>query len=252
MSGSNRHDGPDNAVAVAAARPVVLVRYRPGVTGQSARTVHVISLLTDMRASAVSALCGVLLRLHDLETVTAGQGMPCTMCIISHDTSTTPAVEPEASNPTSAVATSPIGVATYRAWGWPVSCHRDQTWLSLTHDVVALVIPALLAARVSVILAAWRCPPPVLVHPEAPGHWFVLAGERFGVALPWPSGVHHFTGGHLLLPPAVIPGGLVTWVAPPRSVALRLCREVDVFAAVRTALRELRPGGPSPGGGLLI
>ena len=129
-----------------------------------------------------------------------------------------------------------------------MSCHRDQTWLSLTNDVVALVIPALLAARVSVILAARRCPPPVLVHPEAREHWFVLAGERFGVALPWPPGVHHFTGGHLLLPPAVTLRGPVTWVAPSRSVALRLCREVDVFAAVRTALRELRPGGPSPGG----
>jgi hypothetical protein len=130
--------------------------------------------------------------------------------------------------------------------------YRNQAWLSLTHDVVALVIPALLAARVSVLLAAWRCLPPVLVHPEVREHWFVLAGERFGVVLPWPLGVHHFTGGHLLLPPAVTPGGLVTWVAPPLSDALRLCREVDVFAAVRTALRELRPGGPPSGGGLLI
>jgi hypothetical protein len=252
VSDRNGHGGLDNAVAVTAARPMVLVRYRPGVSGQTARTVHVISLLTDMQAGAVSALCGVLLRRHDLETVTPGEGMPCTVCIISHASDTTPAVEPDASNPTSADAPCPIGVAAYRAWGWPVSRHRDQTWLSLTTDVVALVIPAPLAAQVSVILAARRCPPLVLVHPEAPGHRFVLAGERYGVVLPWPPGVHRATGAHLLLPPTVTPRGPVSWVHPPLPDALQLCREVDVFAAVRTALRELRPGGSLSGGGLPI
>ena len=252
MSGSNAHGGPGHGAVSAGSRPVVLVRYRPGVRGHTARTVHVIPLPTDMQADAVRALCGVLLRLHDIETVAPGEGMPCAVCVINHTSDTTPAVKLHASDPDSSDVPCPIGGVTYRAWGWPVSCHRDQTWLSLTTDVVALVIPALLAAEVSVILAARRCPPLVLVHPEAPGYWFVLAGERYGVVLPWPPGVHRATGAHLLLPPTVTPRGPVTWVHSPLPDALQLCREVDVFAAVRTALRVLRPGGSLSGGGLPI
>jgi hypothetical protein len=218
---------------------VVLVRYRPGVTGQTARTVHVIPLPTDKQVGAVSAWCGVLLRLHDIETVTLGEGMPCTVCVVNHITGTTPVVEPDASNPDSADATSPIGGATYQAWGWPVTCYRHQVRLSLTNDTVALVIPALLAAEVTAILVARRCPPPVLVHPEAPEHRIVLAGERYGVALPWPPGVARGTGA-LLLPPTVTPRGPITWVHPPQPDALRRCREVDVFTALRTALRDSR------------
>jgi hypothetical protein len=227
----------------------MLVRYRPGVTGQTARTVHVISLPTDGQVGAVSALCGVFLRRHDIETVAAGEGMPCTVCVLNHVSGTTAAVEPDASNPEGADATGPRDGVTYQGWGWPVTCHRDQVWLSLNNDVVAWVIPVLLAAEVTSILVARRCPPPVLVHPEAPEHRIVLAGERYGAALPWPPGVHRATG-VLLLPPTVTPRGPVIWVHPPQPDALRLCLEVDVFAALRTALRDFRLGGLPPGGGL--
>jgi hypothetical protein len=247
VSGENGHGGPDNAAAVVGSRPVVLVRYLPGVTGQSARTVHVIPLPTAKDAGAVSALCGVSLSHHDIETVTPGEGMPCTACVLNHVGGTAPAVEPDASNPEGADATGPRGGATYQAWGWPVTCHRHQVWLSLTNDTVALVVPVQLAAKVSAILAVLRCPPLVLVHPEAPEYRTVLAGERYGVALPWPPGMYRATG-VLLLPPTVTPHGPVTWVHPPQPDALRVCREVDVFAALRTALRDFRPDGLPPGG----
>jgi hypothetical protein len=252
VSGKNGHSGrggPDRGAVVAAAGAVMLVRYRPGVTGQSARTVHVIRLPTDGQAGAVSALCGAVLISEDIEAVTAGEGMPCTLCVLNHVTATIPpGVEADASNPGNADATSPTDAASYQAWGWPVSCRRDQVWLSLEPDTVALVLPALLTVQVSAILVARRCPPAVLVHPEVPEHRIVLAGERSEMTLPWPDQVHRVTGA-LPLPPTLTLRGPVTWVHPPQPDALRLCREIDVFAAVRTALPEWRRGGGSPGGG---
>jgi len=64
----------------------------------------------------------------------------------------------------------------------------------------------------------------------------LLAGESYGVPLSWPSGVQVATG-MLPLPPTVTPRGPVTWVHLPEANTLRLSREIDVFAAVRTALR---------------
>lgn len=125
----------------------------------------------------------------------------------------------------------------YHAWGWPVTLRRNQVWLTLEPDTVALVIPALPAAQVTAILSQRHCPPPVLVHPDTPEHRLLLAGEPYGVTLPWPPGVHRATGA-LPLPPTRTPHGPVTWVHPPQPDALRLCREVDVFAALRTALRN--------------
>ena len=76
----------------------------------------------------------------------------------------------------------------------------------------------------------------------------MVAAERYGVALPWPPGVHRITRA-LLLAPTVTPCGLVTWVTPLWLDALWLCREVEVFAALCTALRDCRSGGLPPGGG---
>lgn len=54
---------------------MVLVRYRPGVGGETARTVHVVQLPTDERAGAVGAVCGAALLLDDIETVTPWEGI---------------------------------------------------------------------------------------------------------------------------------------------------------------------------------
>lgn len=53
--------------------------------------------------------------------------------------------------------------------------------------------------------------------------------------LAWPVGVHRVTG-TLLLPPTVTAYGPVRWVRPPQPHALKLCREIDVLAALSTAL----------------
>ncbi|MGH4019918.1 MAG: hypothetical protein ACRDT0_11900 [Pseudonocardiaceae bacterium] len=62
--------------------PVMCVRYRPGVLGESARAVHLVALPVRAGAGAISALCGALLALDQIETVEPGQGMPCTMCLL--------------------------------------------------------------------------------------------------------------------------------------------------------------------------
>ncbi|MPZ66862.1 MAG: hypothetical protein GEU83_15595 [Pseudonocardiaceae bacterium] len=81
------HRIPDAADA----RPVVLVRYRPDVTGQASRTVHVVPHPGAVApAAAVSALCGALLVCEQIETVTPGQGMPCTMCLLLRSSTTQP------------------------------------------------------------------------------------------------------------------------------------------------------------------
>jgi hypothetical protein len=225
---------------VAATRPIMLVRYRPGVTGETARTVHIVPLPTNGQTGAVSAVCGAVLILTDIETVTPGQGMPRTMCILNHVTGTTQAVKPLADGPDSASPGLAAGAVAYHDWDWPVTHHRDQVWLSLHRDISALAIPIPLCTEVTQILTARRCAPPVLAHPSTPEHHLVLAGERYGVTLPWPPQVHQVTG-VLLLPPTVTPRGPITWTQHPQHNSLQLCREIDIFGALRTALSDFPP-----------
>jgi hypothetical protein len=248
-----RYGGAD---AVTAARPVVLLRARSGTAPETARVVH-LAPLTPGGTGAVTALCGALLRPEEFQTVAPGYGMPCDLCTVSHLTSShppVPAPDGAASATTTATTTAPdptspaitprTAVLGYRAWGWPVSLRRDQIWLSVGGDTVALLMPSLLAAEVTAILARRRCPPPVLSHPYAPDHRVLLCGERFGVALPWPPGVHQVTG-TLLVPPSTTPRGPLSWVHPPGPDTLRGCREIDIVAAVRAALRD-RPSASEP------
>lgn len=222
--------------AVTDARPVTLVRYRPGVTGETARMVHLVPLPVGSPAGTVTALCGAPLRREDLEPVTPGQGMPCTVCVLSHVAGDPP--PPPATTDSTRIDTDPLAAtAGYRTWGWPVTLRRNQISLNLDDDTVAIIIPILLATEVTTILAQRRCPVPVLAHPYAPEHRILLVAERFGVALPWPPGVHQVTG-NLLLPPTVTPRGPITWTQLPEPDALRLSREIDVLAALRTALND--------------
>ncbi|MGH3804926.1 MAG: hypothetical protein ACRDTD_33235 [Pseudonocardiaceae bacterium] len=160
----------------------------------------------------------------------------------TEDPSTAPALPSE-----HGAGTTPLAAATcYRAWGWPVTLRRDQVWLGLGDDVVALAIPVSLAPQVTAILRQRRCPPPLLAHPYAPEHQVLVAGERYGVSLPWPPGVHRVTA-TLLLPPTMTLRGPITWIHPPEPNALRHCREINVAAAVRTALSDPPPSsGPAP------
>jgi hypothetical protein len=247
VSASNGNGGPGASAAVVAARAVMLVRYRLGVVGETARTVHVVPLPTDGQAGAVGALCGAALMVRDIETVGPGEGMPCILCVVNHVTSTTPAGEPPAGSPADGADAAGLaaGGACYQEWGWPVILHRDQVRLSLHREVSALAIPVALCAEVTEILVRRRCAPAVLAHPYTPEHRILLSGERYGVTLPWPSQVHQVTG-VLLLPPTVTPRGPITWTRPPRPNSLLLCREIDLFGAVRTALNDSPPGGPPP------
>jgi hypothetical protein len=223
---------------------VVLLRYRPGITGHTTRVVHLVPLPAgNQTGTAGIAFCGALLRGDLVETVSPGQGMPCTLCMINHrDTSLPPAPgdTPAIAPPDGRISrnTDPLTAAVcYRAWGWPVTPRGDQVWLDLEPDTVALTIPAPLAVQATKILNQWHCHPLTLIHPDAPEHRVMLAGERHSAAPPYPRSVHRSTGA-LPLPPTTIPHGPLTWVHPPEAGALRLCREFEVFAALRTALRD--------------
>lgn len=121
----------------------------------------------------------------------------------------------------------------------------DQVWLALDQCAVALLVPLALAEQVDTILSSWRCPPAVLAHPDAPDHQVFLAGEPYGVALGWPRGVQRIAGS-VLLPPTVTPRGQLTWIQPPGPDALRLCREVDLAAALNTTQTNRPPAGGRP------
>lgn len=196
MSTSN---GTGHHPETSGARPVTLVRYRPGITGEAARTVHLVPLPVGDQAGAVTALCGVLLDPEAIEPVTPGQGMPCTVCVLSHITSSPPPL-PAATDRTRVDPDPLVAAANYRTWGWPVTLHRNQISLNLDGDTAALIIPTPLATEGTTLLARRRSPAPVLIHPYAPAHHILLAGERYGMTLPWPPGVHQITG-TLLLPP---------------------------------------------------
>jgi hypothetical protein len=231
--------------AVVEARPVVLLRYRPGITGETGRAVHLVPLPPAGQVGAAGvALCGVLLRPDQVEMVSPGQGMPCILCMMNHLTASPAPVPADISavvSPGEGISgeTDPlVAVVCYQAWGWPVTLRGNQVWLSMEPDTVALTIPVLLAARVAGVLNQRRCPPLTLIHPEMPEHWVMLAGERDTVALPWPTWVSRNTE-TLPLPPTVTPCGPISWVHPPEADALQVCREFEVFAALRTALRDL-------------
>ncbi|MGH4011792.1 MAG: hypothetical protein ACRDTH_27130 [Pseudonocardiaceae bacterium] len=127
MSAANDHGGLGASAAVTAALPVVLVRYRPGVAGETARIVHVVPLPTDGQAGTVSALCGARLGLPTIETVTPGQGMPCRLCLVKHITSIAATSKPTAVHPHGDAAGLVAGGVTFQKWGWPVTCHRVNT-----------------------------------------------------------------------------------------------------------------------------
>jgi hypothetical protein len=239
VSTSNSHHGPGAGDVVAAVRPVMLLRYRPGVVGETARTVHVVPLPPDGQAGVVGALCGAVLMLPDMETVIPGAGMPCTDCVLTLGRSTPAIGEPPAGSSAEGAGLAAGGLA-YHGWGWPVTVHGDQIGLSLCREVSAWAMPVPLCTDVTRILTDRGCAPPVLAHPDTPEHRIILTGERYGVRLPWPHDVHQVTG-VLLLPPTVTPHGPITWTQPPQEDSLRGCREIDLFGALRTARRDSHP-----------
>jgi hypothetical protein len=221
---------------------VTLLRYRAGVTGHTGRTVHLVPMPFG-GADTITALCGALLLLNQVETVPSGHGMPCTQCLLCYF-STTDAPPPlsgdqptaRALMPRECTDTTPLRAANqYRTWGWPVTLQSDRVRLDLSDDAVALIIPVPLAEHVTATLRQRRCPPPVLANPYVPKHHVLLAGERYGVELPWPPGVHRTTGAPLL-PPTMTPHGPITWIYPPEPDALQHCREIDVITAIRFVL----------------
>ncbi|HET9118301.1 MAG TPA: hypothetical protein VFN75_09570 [Pseudonocardiaceae bacterium] len=231
-------NGSGDYQTVADVRPVVLVRYRPGVTGEAIRAVHVVPLPLDGQQGAATALCEMWLHLSEIEIVVPGHGMPCDLCLTSL-IAASPA--PPTPGPSSHAAHPDTGhqdtAADYHRWGWPVTVRRDQVRLCLAPTTVALIIPTLLAAEVTEVLTARHCQPAVLTHPHAPEHRVLLAGEPYPVVLPWPPRVGRVTT-HLQLPLTLTPRGPLRWVQPPHENSLRLCREIDVLAAVRTTLQQ--------------
>lgn len=63
---------------------MILFRYRHDVTGNTTRTVHLASLPEDGWPSVLTAFCGILLHLEDMEQVTPDEGAPCDWCLVSH------------------------------------------------------------------------------------------------------------------------------------------------------------------------
>ncbi|MPZ64438.1 MAG: hypothetical protein GEU83_02545 [Pseudonocardiaceae bacterium] len=205
----------------------MFVRSYRDVSGEVAHCVHVGPIQgAEVPAGMVGTLCGALLRFDRVATVAPGVGMPCSQCV--------PVPED------APLSVAPIG---YEKWGWPVVGSADRVLLILGDSATALALPVWLVDVVRPLLIARDRPAPVLVHPGVPEHRIVLVGEPFGAALPWPDGVHTI-GGAVPLPPTVTALGQVCWQRPPHDPDLATCREIDVFAAVRTALRDVaRVGG---------
>ncbi len=145
--------------------------------------------------------------------------MPCAGCLLYRD----------------AVALLPLSVSTYREWGWPVRSSADQVLLDLGDECTAIVLPAGLAQAVTAILAGRDRRAPVLVNPCAPQERTLVAGEPYGVPLPWPGAVRLVTGA-LALPPSTTPFGPLRWEKLPPDPSLAGCREIDIFSAVHTTL----------------
>jgi hypothetical protein len=116
--------------------PLAVLRYRPGVIGETSRIVQVVPLpLGGEAGTAGVALYGALLCPDEVETVTPGHGVPCSRCVISHisaDPAPTPVDIPATARPTEVISSEtrplPAGVG-HRVWGWPVELLGDHMWL---------------------------------------------------------------------------------------------------------------------------
>jgi hypothetical protein len=228
------------ATAVEGARPLLLVRYRPGVAGETARTVHLVALPSSASEpdAVLTAFCGALLRPEQIETLNPGQGMPCTLCVVHRVVgSPSPDLPPPAGQISPGMAPG-TAAATYQGWGWPVTLRANQVHLTLGRQAVALLVPVALAAETAALLAAQRCPPAVLAYPDTPDYRVLLAGQPFGVPLGWPPDVYRITA-TVLLPPSITPRGPVSWLHPPHPLVLILAREIDLAAALYTT--QLNP-----------
>ena len=235
VEGAHRHASP-SARFQDTALPLPEPAVQPVMPGQTTQVVHLASLPDRHMAGMVGTLCGAVLSLDDIDTVTPSPGMPCTLCLLYHVTATAPGVVVPVDSPDSDDAEL-INEATYQAWDWPVTHHRDQLWLRLGCDISALAIPIPLSTEVIELLTARHCDPAVLAHPDTPEHHVILTGEKFSTPLPWPPGVHHITD-TLTLPPTTTPHGPITWIRPPHPDSLHLSREIDVFAALRATLSD--------------
>lgn len=129
-----------------------------------------------------------------------------------------------------------VVVTRYLSWAWPVTMCGDQVLLAVGAEVAAIALPARLTDAVVAVLDSWCCPLPVLSDPNAPAYRVLLAGDPFGVPLPWPADVHP-AGASVSLPPSTTPHGPVTWQRSPAGPELWTCREIDIFAAVRAVQR---------------
>ena len=216
---------------------VLAARYRPGLDVQATHPVHLIPLPVRAVSGAVSSFCGALLCPQKMETVEPGQGLPCSMCVLQHAAATqspitelsTGATSPQAAGPTTL-----LGEAAYCALDWPVHLQGDRVVLPLGQCAAAQIMPVDLIEAIMPILTALDRPVSVLVHPDIPGCGVVIAGEPYGVPLPWPETVQVVTG-MLALPPSRTPHGPVGWYRQAPTEPLANCREIDIFAAVRTA-----------------
>ncbi|GDY31059.1 hypothetical protein [Gandjariella thermophila] len=64
-------------------RPVLLVRLRPGVVGESRRVVHVVPVPAGSAVPAVLvAYCGARIPPGAAELLPEPAGMPCTACLL--------------------------------------------------------------------------------------------------------------------------------------------------------------------------
>jgi hypothetical protein len=219
-----------------AALPPPEPAVQPVMPGQTTHVAHLASPPDRHVTGTVGTLCGAVLRVDDIDTVTSSRGMPCTLCLLLHITATAPAVVAPVDSPDSDDA-GLINELTYQAWAWPVTHHQGQLWLRLDCDISAIAIPLPLSTEVIELLTARHCDPAVLAHPDTPEHHLILTGEKFPTPLPWPPGVHQITG-TLLLPPTTTPHGPITWIRPPHQDSLHLSREIDVFAALRAILGD--------------
>ncbi|GLZ29436.1 hypothetical protein Lesp02_16260 [Lentzea sp. NBRC 105346] len=62
--------------------PVLLVRKRAGIVGESQRTCHLVPMPEDGRPPlALTAYCGELIHRGEAELLTQPSGMPCVGCL---------------------------------------------------------------------------------------------------------------------------------------------------------------------------
>jgi hypothetical protein len=102
--------------------------------------------------------------------------------------------------------------------GWPIAINAEGVYLSASHHIAGLTVPAGLAGEVNTEITRREIRVPIIAAPGASGRWVFLV-ERPGSLPCLPVGVGMVSAtARIPLPPTKVGGEPARWISEPSEV----------------------------------